>query len=90
MTSLSSVMGLHNDGRGTGDGDIGVGLAGLVLVVAGRVGMSIDYSRELGWGGSLGKPFADRLLDPEKDSVTLITLEKAALVLGKRLQVALV
>jgi predicted XRE-type DNA-binding protein len=32
----------------------------------------------------------DRLLDPENDSATLITLEKAALVLGKRLQVALV
>lgn len=32
----------------------------------------------------------DRLLDPQNESATLITLEKAALVLGKRLQVALV
>ena len=32
----------------------------------------------------------DRLLDPENDSATLLTLEKAALVLGKRLRVALV
>jgi antitoxin HicB len=32
----------------------------------------------------------DRLLDPENTSATLVTLEKAALVLGKRLQVALV
>jgi predicted XRE-type DNA-binding protein len=32
----------------------------------------------------------DRLLDPHNESATLITLEKAALVLGKRLQVALV
>jgi antitoxin HicB len=32
----------------------------------------------------------DRLLDPYNESATLITLEKAALVLGKRLQVALV
>jgi len=32
----------------------------------------------------------DRLLDPQNESATLVTLEKAALVLGKRLQVALV
>lgn len=32
----------------------------------------------------------DRLLDPENASATLVTLERAALVLGKRLQVALV
>ncbi|MCB8953337.1 MAG: XRE family transcriptional regulator [Ardenticatenales bacterium] len=32
----------------------------------------------------------DRLLDPSNASATLATLEKAALVLGKRLQVALV
>lgn len=32
----------------------------------------------------------DRLLDPQNESATLITLEKAALVLGKRLQIALV
>ena len=32
----------------------------------------------------------DRLLDPENESATLITLEKAALALGKRLQIALV
>ena len=32
----------------------------------------------------------DRLLDPQNESATLITLEKAALVLWKRLQVALV
>lgn len=32
----------------------------------------------------------DRLLDPANASATLATLEKAALVLGKRLQVALV
>jgi antitoxin HicB len=32
----------------------------------------------------------DRLLDPENTSATLVALEKAALVLGKRLQVALV
>lgn len=32
----------------------------------------------------------DRLLDPENDSATLITLEKAALAIGKRLQFALV
>jgi antitoxin HicB len=32
----------------------------------------------------------DRLLDPQNESATLITLEKAALVLGKRLQVVLV
>lgn len=32
----------------------------------------------------------DRLLDPQNESATLITLEKAALALGKRLQVALV
>ena len=29
----------------------------------------------------------DRLLDPENESVTLQTLERAALVLGKRLQI---
>lgn len=32
----------------------------------------------------------DRLLDPRNESATLSTLEKAALALGKRLQVALV
>jgi antitoxin HicB len=32
----------------------------------------------------------DRLLDPQNESATLITLEKAALVLAKGLQVALV
>jgi len=32
----------------------------------------------------------DRLLDPNNESATLATLEKAALALGKRLQVALV
>ena len=32
----------------------------------------------------------DRLLDPENTSVTLKTLERAAAVLGKRLQIALV
>ena len=32
----------------------------------------------------------DRLLDPQNESATLITLEKAALALGKQLQVALV
>jgi predicted XRE-type DNA-binding protein len=32
----------------------------------------------------------DRLLDPDNDSATLTTLEKAALALGRRLQVALV
>jgi antitoxin HicB len=32
----------------------------------------------------------DRLLDPENSSVTLLTLEKAALTLGKRLKVSLV
>lgn len=32
----------------------------------------------------------DRLLDPNNESATLTTLEKAALALGKRLQVALV
>jgi DNA-binding Xre family transcriptional regulator len=32
----------------------------------------------------------DRLLDPENESATLATLEKAALAVGKRLQVALV
>ena len=32
----------------------------------------------------------DRLLDPENESATLVTLQKAALAVGKRLQVALV
>ncbi len=32
----------------------------------------------------------DRLLDPENSSVTLQTLEKAAVVLGKRLKISLV
>jgi predicted XRE-type DNA-binding protein len=32
----------------------------------------------------------DRLLDPENDAATLATLEKAAMAVGKRLQVALV
>lgn len=32
----------------------------------------------------------DRLLDPANESATLVTLEKAALALGKRLEVALV
>jgi antitoxin HicB len=32
----------------------------------------------------------DRLLDPENESATLVTLEKAALAVGKRLQIALV
>jgi hypothetical protein len=32
----------------------------------------------------------DRLLDPENESATLVTLEKAALAVGKRLQVILV
>lgn len=32
----------------------------------------------------------DRLLDPSNESATLTTLEKAALALGKRLQVGLV
>lgn len=32
----------------------------------------------------------DRLLDPQNESATLTTLEKAALALGKRLEVALV
>lgn len=32
----------------------------------------------------------DRLLDPDNTSVTLKTLERAATVLGKRLQIALV
>jgi antitoxin HicB len=32
----------------------------------------------------------DRLLDPENPSVTLLTLQRAAAVLGKRLQIELV
>jgi DNA-binding Xre family transcriptional regulator len=32
----------------------------------------------------------DRLLDPNSESATLTTLEKAALALGRRLQIALV
>jgi predicted XRE-type DNA-binding protein len=32
----------------------------------------------------------DRLVDPENDAATLATLEKAAMAVGKRLQVALV
>jgi DNA-binding Xre family transcriptional regulator len=32
----------------------------------------------------------DRLLDPKNESVTLQTLERAALVLGKRLQINLI
>ena len=32
----------------------------------------------------------DRLLDPENESATLLTLEKAALAVGKRLHVSLV
>lgn len=32
----------------------------------------------------------DRLLDPENQSVTLLTLEKAAQALGKRVQIAVV
>jgi hypothetical protein len=32
----------------------------------------------------------DRLLDPENESATLVTLQKAALAVGKRLEVALV
>ena len=32
----------------------------------------------------------DRLLDPNNESATLTTLEKAALALGKRLQIAIV
>ena len=32
----------------------------------------------------------DRLLDPNNESITLYTLERAALVLGKRLQVNIV
>lgn len=32
----------------------------------------------------------DRLLDPNNESATLITLERAAFALGKRLQVAMV
>jgi len=32
----------------------------------------------------------DRLLDPENESATLVTLQKAAQAVGKRLQVALV
>ena len=32
----------------------------------------------------------DRLLDPENESATLVTLQKAALAVGRRLQVALV
>ena len=32
----------------------------------------------------------DRLLDPQNDSVTLQTLERAALVLGKRLQISFI
>ena len=32
----------------------------------------------------------DRLLDPENSSVTLQTLEKAAMVLGKKLKISLV
>ena len=32
----------------------------------------------------------DRLLDPSNESATIITLEKAAFALGRRLQVALV
>ncbi len=49
-------MGLCDDGSGTGDGDKGVGHAGLVLVMAEglacprAVGARVDYSRELGWG----------------------------------------
>lgn len=32
----------------------------------------------------------DRLLDPDNNSATLLTLERAALALGKRLQITLV
>jgi antitoxin HicB len=37
-----------------------------------------------------GRAAVDRLLDPANDSATLITLEKAALAVDKRLQIALV
>jgi hypothetical protein len=50
------------------------------LIIAGNWGRS----------GIEEESFTGRLLDPENDSATLITLEKAALVLGKQLQVALV
>lgn len=38
----------------------------------------------------ISRAAVDRLLDPDNESATLTTLEKAALALGKRLQVALV
>ena len=40
--------------------------------------------------GTKSRTHIDRLLDPNNRSVTLLTLEKAARVLGKRLQVKLV
>jgi antitoxin HicB len=39
---------------------------------------------------STSRASLDRLLDPENQSVTLQTLEKAANALGKRLQIAIV
>ena len=40
--------------------------------------------------GTKSRAHVDRLLDPNNRSVTLLTLEKAARVLGKRLQIKLV
>ena len=40
--------------------------------------------------GTKSRTHVDRLLDPNNRSVTLLTLEKAARVLGKKLQIKLV
>ncbi|MEM7118684.1 MAG: helix-turn-helix transcriptional regulator [Chloroflexota bacterium] len=63
-------------------------------VIAYQISQLMDEQRlsktEMARRMQTSRAAVDRLLDPSHESATLTTLEKAALALGKRLQVALV
>lgn len=63
-------------------------------VIAYQISLLMDEQRlskaEMARRMKTSRASVDRLLDPDNDSATLVTLEKAALALGKRLEVALV
>ena len=63
-------------------------------VIAYQISLLMDEQQlsksELARRMQTSRAAVDRLLDPENESATLTTLEKAALALGKRLEVTLV
>ena len=59
------------------------------MMLAGSISMAtldLKMARQM----QTSRAVVDRLLDPQNESATLMSLEKAALVLSKRLEVAFV